>query len=177
MDDNNTLIDAGLDLDNISVNDIRDDTREAILLHYGYNPDNVRLLNSGAVLDNNTKRFVGRIPGTSAINSNNVYEYHEKRRRLRIDSVRQGLASVTGKGSLRESMAIVGAALAEEAIDGKGIARVKAIERIYDYLELSPVATQGGVKQGVSIGADSIEALRDIILAIRDIKSDSASGV
>jgi hypothetical protein len=140
-----------------------------ILVDQGYNPDNHRLLSSGAILNRDTARFVARVPGSQAINSKNAYDYHEKYRQSRIRAMRDALQAETGQ-NLRGSLVILGRAMVQEAIQGKGISRVKAAQLIYDHLELTPAGNKSIDQPGVTISDTSILALRDIVAAIAELK-------
>ena len=152
----------------------RDKSRdEQRLIDAGYNPDRYRLLSSGGVYDNERKVIAGNIGderGRYPINHENAHEMHEKYRELRISAMQAALEQETGVDGLHPSLVILNRALVRNALQGRGIAAVKSTELIYRVMDLLDNAGPSTGGAGAGISGESLAALRDIVVAVRDMR-------
>lgn len=158
---------APLDRDFVIPED--EEGKRAILTKYGYDPDQYILLRSGGV----KKRGVGKggIVGmlkTGRMTPEVGHEFVARRKELRIEAMVNALENKFSRGSLKGNLEELNEAILQMAKDGKGISRIKAAELTYRLLGmLGEDVNEGAAGMQLKMDSSSIEALRDIIVALK----------
>jgi hypothetical protein len=146
-----------------------DEGRRALLVEYGYDPVTHVLYSNGAVYNKEKGRggICGHI-GNGPINRSNAKQYREMQSEVRIRAMETALEREVKAGHLEGNLIEINRAVIRTALDKGGIAQMKATEMIYRLLGMigEEADTQ---KAGVNLtmDAESIEALRDIIVTLR----------
>jgi hypothetical protein len=141
--------------------------RKVLLAEHGYDPEVYQLLRNGAVKKQHTKPIIAFI-GNGPINRSNAKQYREQQSEVRVQAMAEALQKEVAAGNLKGNLVEINRAVIRTALDSRGIAQIKATEMIYRLLGMIGEETEAQ-KAGVTLtmDADSIDALRDIIVTLR----------
>lgn len=143
--------------------------RNELLLKYGYDPAVYSLLSTGGVMKKGVGRggIVGMLK-TGRLSKENAPDIVSRRKEVRINAMVRALENQFKAGSLKGNLVELDEAILKMAKDGKGISAVKAAELTYRLLGMiGEESNEGGANLQMKVDQGSIEALRDIIVALK----------